>query len=343
MSIKQDARQPNSGEINRGRRGTLQWGLGISVAALVGGGRRARAAAPAPVTVRIGYQKWGLLVFIKAKGLLEKALAAQNAKVEWAEFPAGPQLIEGISAGKQDFGVVGEGPPIFGQAAGAPLVYLGAEPSAPGAEAIVVAKGSPIKTVAELKGKQVVLNKGSNVHYFLIRALEEAKVAYEDVKISFVPPAGARAAFESGKVDAWAIWDPFLASVQTATGARILRDAKGLAQNPGYYVGTRAFADANPQLVKVLLDEIRKAGLYANGHGSEIAEFLAPQLGIEKTALALALGRNPFGAGPVTPEHVAAQQQIADTYFRQKLIPKSIRVADAQWSPPLGAIKSAQR
>ena len=159
----------------------------------------------------------------------------------------------------------------------------------------------------------------------------------------FVPPAGARAAFEGGKVDAWAIWDPFLASIQKATGARILRDAQGLAKNPGYYVGTRSFADANPRLVRVFVDEVRKAGLYANAHGSEVVDLLAPLLGIEKPALALALGRNPFGAGPITPELVASQQHVADTYFRLKLIPRAIRVADAQWTPPAGIVKAAQR
>lgn len=291
------------------------------------------AAVPRTGVVRVGYQKWGLLFFLKAKRALDEALARQDVRVEWAEFPAGPQLVEAMSAGRLDLGVVGEGPPIFGQAAGAPLVYVAAEPPAPAAEAIVVAKDSPIRTVADLKGRIVVLNKGSNVHYFLIRALEEAGVAYGDVKISFVPPAGARAAFESGKADAWAIWDPFLASVQSASGARVVRDAVGLAANPGYYLGTRRFADANPQLVRLFVDVVHEGGLYVNQHPEEVVAVLAPQLGIEKSALSLALDRTRFGAGPLTPDLLSSQQQIADVYFRLKLIPRRIRVADALWSP----------
>ncbi|TIM18444.1 MAG: transporter substrate-binding domain-containing protein, partial [Mesorhizobium sp.] len=101
----------------------------------------------------------------------------------------------------------GEAPPIFAQAAGAPLVYVGYEPPAPEAEAILVPKESPLKTVADLKGKKVALNKGSNVHYLLVKALEKAGLAYTDIEVNFLPPADARAAFEKQAVDAWVIWE----------------------------------------------------------------------------------------------------------------------------------------
>ncbi len=86
---------------------------------------------------------------------------------------------------------------------------MGYEPAAPEGEAILVPKNSPLKTVADLKGKTVALNKGSNVHYLLVKALETANVSYTDIKTAFLTPADARAAFERGAVDAWAIWDPF--------------------------------------------------------------------------------------------------------------------------------------
>src|SRR4029077_17806141 len=99
---------------------------------------------------------------------------------EWrrTESPAGPQRREGLNVGSIDFGTVGEAPPIFAQAAGANLVYVANEPAAPRAEAIVVPKGSALKSVAELKGKKVALNKGSNVHYLLVRAIEKAGLQY---------------------------------------------------------------------------------------------------------------------------------------------------------------------
>ncbi|RZA09956.1 MAG: sulfonate ABC transporter substrate-binding protein, partial [Proteobacteria bacterium] len=152
-------------------------------------------------TLRIGYQKYGTLVLLKAKGTLEKRLAAQGVDVKWIEFPGGPQLLEGLNVGSIDFGVTGETPPVFAQAAGADLLYVAYEPPAPTSEAILVPRDSTIRSVSELKGKKVALNKGSNVHYLLVRALEEAGLKYSDIQTVYLPPSDARAAFERGSVD----------------------------------------------------------------------------------------------------------------------------------------------
>jgi TRAP-type uncharacterized transport system substrate-binding protein len=72
-----------------------------------------------------------------------------------------------------------------------------------------VQKDSSIKTVADLKGKKIGLNKGSNVHYLLVRALDKAGLKYTDVELVFLPPADGRAAFEKSAVDAWVIWEPY--------------------------------------------------------------------------------------------------------------------------------------
>jgi sulfonate transport system substrate-binding protein len=200
--------------------------------------------------------------------------------------------------------------------------------------AVLVQKVSPIKTVADLRGKHVVVNKGSNAHYLLLKALEEAKVPYKDIKVSFVPPAGARAAFESNQVDAWSIWDPFQASVEEASGARVLRDGRGLVQNPAYYIGTRPFADANPQLVQLFLEQIAATGAWANQNQSKVVALLAPLLGIKDQALAKALARNRFGVAPVDDRILAAQQKVADTFHAEKLIPRPIQVAEARWKSP---------
>ena len=128
-------------------------------------------------------------------------------------------------------GNTGEAPPIFAQAANPSLVYLGNQPPYPEGEALLLPKWSSISSVAGLKGKTVVLNKGANVHYFLVKALEKAGLRYTDVQTAFLPPPEARAAFESGRVDAWAIWDPFLTAAELGTGAKVLTSAKDLAAN----------------------------------------------------------------------------------------------------------------
>src|SRR4051812_33264635 len=173
------------------------------------------ALAAAPVSaradakvVRLGFQKYGKLVLLKHQGTLETALAPLGFSVTWTEFPSGPPLLEAINAGAIDFGNTGEAPPIFAQAARVPFVYVAYEPPAPRGEAILVARDSALKTVADLKGKTVALNKGSNVHYLLVKALDRAGVKYSEIQTVFLAPADARAAFERGAVDAWVIWDP---------------------------------------------------------------------------------------------------------------------------------------
>lgn len=91
-------------------------------------------------TLNIGYQKYGLLPIIKARGDLDKALKQQGVNVKWVEFPAGPQLLEGLNVGSVSFGEAGEAPPIFAQAANSNLVYIANQPAAPKAEALIVQK-----------------------------------------------------------------------------------------------------------------------------------------------------------------------------------------------------------
>ena len=215
--------------------------------------------------VRIGYQKYGKLVLLKSKGTLEPKLAADGYKVVWTEFPSGPPLLEALNVGAIDFGNTGEAPPIFAQAAGAPIQYVAYEPPAPKGEAILVPKDSPLNSVADLKGKKVALNKGSNVHYLLVKALEKAGVKYSEIEPVFLAPADARAAFERGAVDAWVIWDPFQAAAEAATGARTLADGTGIVANYQFYFASKKFLDANPKIVDAVLAELERGRRLGQG------------------------------------------------------------------------------
>jgi sulfonate transport system substrate-binding protein len=279
--------------------------------------------------IRIGYQKYGTLVLLKAHGSLEKRLAPLHVEVKWTEFPAGPQLLEGLNVGSIDFGTAGEAPPIFAQAAGADLVYVGNEPPASAGEAILVPRDSPIKTVADLKGKKVALNKGSNVHFLLVKLLEKAGVQYKDIDPIFLTPADARAAFERGSVDAWAIWEPFFAAAQRQTGARILADGNGVVSNHQFFLAARTYATKRPDVIAIALDELAVVDQWAKSNPKEAATALAPQIGLDEPTVELALSRGGYGVKPVNDAVLAEQQRIADTFYDLKLIPRHITIRDA--------------
>lgn len=329
-----ETKKSKPGRLWRGlqRIGTLLVLAAAASGALVGQAG-AQTAGNGPKELRIGYQKYGTLVILKARGTLEKRLADKGVAVKWTEFPFGPPLLEAINVGSIDVGTVGESPPIFAQAAGADLVYIGNEPPAPAAEALIVPKDSPIKSVAELKGKRIAVAKGSNANFLLVRVLENAGLKYSDVEVSYLPPADARAAFESGRVDAWSIWDPFLAAAEKQLQARALADGKGAVANHQFYLSARPYAEKYPEIVHILLEEIDKIDQWGKQNPQEVAKFIAPLIGIELPVVEVAANRLSYGVKPVTAEVLAAQQKIADKFFELKLVPKQVRIADAAWNP----------
>ena len=309
-----------------GRRRWLAALLGAGLALSAG---LTQAADPAG-TVRVGFQKAGLLAVLKAQGSLDKPLAELGYKVEWKEFPAGPQLLEALNTGSIDFGYTGAPPAVFAQAAGARLVYVGAEPGGKTNEALFVLDSSPAHSVADLKGKRIALQKGSSSNYLLVQLLRRANLAVQDVQPIYLPPAEARAAFESGAVDAWVVWDPYYALAQKALKTRTLGDFSELPVF-NFYEATPEFVKTHPRAVNAVLAQLRTAGLWVNQHPQETAALLAPKLGIEQPVVETWLRRVPYGVTPVTPQIVASQQQIADLFLQQKLIPKPVNVQSAVW------------
>ena len=187
--------------------------------------------------------------------------------------------------------------------------------------------------MADLKGKKVALNKGSNVHYFLIKALEQAGIAYKDVNINFLPPADARAAFESGAVDAWAIWDPFYAAAQAATEARTLADGTGLVANHQFFLSEKKFTADHPQVVDAILASLEEIDAWAKDRHNEVAAELSPKVGIPAPILKAAVERLSYGLKPIDEAVIAEQQKIADTFFELGLLPKAIKISDVIRKP----------
>lgn len=280
---------------------------------------------------RIGWQKGGSLAVIKARGNLDAELATKGVKVNWIEFTAGPQMLEALNVGSIDFGLVGETPPVFAQAAGADLLYVGVEPPAPKAEKVLVPKDSPIQSVKDLKGKRIALNKGSNVHYLLVKLLENAGLQYSDVTVAFLPPADARAAFESGRVDAWAIWEPFAAAAESQIGARILADGTGVVNNHIFFIASRPFTERNPGTINTALRIINSEGQWITTNIKAAAEIVAPQIGLPQEIAELAVSRYVYGAVTVSDEVARQQQEIADVFAELKLIPRKLDVASVVW------------
>lgn len=313
---------------NFSRRQWLAAGAAAAAAASLGSAPTMAAAQGRQRLLRVGHQK-GWFSLLKARGTLEKRLAPLGVDVKWIEFNAGPVQLEALNVGAIDFGDVGEAPPIFAQAAGAPLVYVAATAPRPRLEALIVPKDSPIKSVAELKGKRVVYNKGSNVQFFLAKLLDKHGLKYTDVQHVHLPPADARAAFEKGGLDAWVIWDPFYAAAQKSLGARLLVDASGVVNNRGYYFSSREFATSNPDVLKIAIDELRSIDTWVSQNQPAAADELSKVLGLDRSITALYLSRANFGTVAINGDILSEQQQIADTFHELKLLPRPLNLRHA--------------
>ena len=283
--------------------------------------------------LRIGYQKSAVnLVILKQQGVLEKRFL--GTKITWAEFPAGPQLLEALSVGSLEFGLTGDAPPVFAQAAGKDLLYVAAEPPKPDSSAILVLGDSPIRTTVELKGKKIALQKGSSAHYLLVRAVEKAGLTWHDIQPIYLTPADARAAFERQSVDAWAIWDPFYAATELAIKPRVLVTGRELSNNNSFYLSPRAFTTRHPKTLAILLQELTRADTFAQTSRRQTIKLIADFSGLDAGIVSLFIQRRPASpVGPLSAATVVDQQRVADTFFKLGLIPRSVKVAEIVWRP----------
>ncbi|MBN3877437.1 MULTISPECIES: aliphatic sulfonate ABC transporter substrate-binding protein [unclassified Nostoc] len=294
-------------------------------------------ALPNAKVINLAYQSSGDLV--KSKKVVEPRFKALGVTVNWVgPFAAGPQLIDALNKGQVDIGNVGETPPIFDQAARPGIipevVYLtGRTPSDGSNQGIVVKANSPIKKVADLKGKKIAFQVGSNAQYLLAKALKEVGLKVSDIQVVALTPPQARDAFIQNKADAWVGSDPLLAAVEKDIPIRILRNAARINTLGGFYIGRRGFITQNPQLVRVFLEEAQKVGEQAEKNPSDYAKILVDEQKLDPSVAQKVASRRTYKLRRLTPAIIAEQQSVADFYFQERIIPVKIDVKQAILAP----------
>ncbi len=305
--------------------------LGAMAAASFAGKAQARE------TVRFSTQRSSsILMTLKANGRLEERLHGMGLDVDWAMFT---NVLPPMDAGAVEFHAdVADAVPVFTQAAGAPLTYYAKENPSPAAEAILVHADSPIRSVADLAGRTVGVSKGSGCHYLLVAALQRARLSIHDVTVAYLQAPDAGPAFQARKLDAWVIWDPFLAITQHESPTRVLADGAGLTQYNRYYMVNTAFVRRRPEVVQVVFDLLAETGRWLKAHPREAADLLAPLWGgIDPAIVAEANNRRSYDVQPVRPEGLQEEQQIADLFHSAGLIPQKLVVTDVPaWQPAGG-------
>jgi sulfonate transport system substrate-binding protein len=289
------------------------------------------AAQTEPEQLRIGYQKGSVsMVLAKSHQLLEKQYP--HTTFQWIEFPAGPQMLEALNIGSIDLGSTGDIPPIFAQAAGADLVYVGSEPAKPKAEVILVPENSELKTVADLKGHKIAFQKGSSSHNLVLRALQKAGLKFTDIQPAYLTPADARAAFQQGNVDAWAIWDPYYSAALLNGGVRVLTDGSQLNQTGSFYLASRPYAQKYGPFLQQVLNIFSDADALTRSQRAASVALLAKTMGLPENVIATYFDhRPPTVITPVSAETATRQQQTADLFYDNHLVPKRVDIRARIW------------
>ena len=244
-------------------------------------------------------------------------------------------MLEALNLGNIDVSAdVADTVPVFAQAAGANLTFVAQESPSPAAQAIVVRADSPIKTVADLKGKKIGFAKAAGVHFLLIAALEKSGLTFKDIEPAYLTPADGRAAFERGAIDAWVVWDPFLAAVQKQSAVRVLADGRDLASYQRYYLAGTSYAKARPDVLGVFFHELQKVGAWVKQSPKDAAALLAPVWGLDAGVIELANSRRSYEVRAVVPTALAEQQRIADAFLAEKLLPRRVNALDVPLFKP---------
>jgi len=284
------------------------------------------AAQLSKLTLRIGDQKGtGAQALLTAAGLIGKL----PFKATWDDFTSGPPMLQAMGAGSIDIGGVGDAPPVFAAAAGENIAVVGALLGNPLGAAIVVPKNSPIKTVAQLRGKKIAVSQGSSADYHLLATLKLAGLTPKDVTLDYLQPTEALPAFDSGAIDAWDIWSPYIEQVTAQDGARVIANGVPIGNTYSFEVASRS-ALADPVKVAAIRDYIKllnEAHTWSNTHPDQWARVWAAETGLPDSVMIKAAKDSTSDPVPVSSTVINAEQSITNDFYAAGLIPSDIHFA----------------
>jgi sulfonate transport system substrate-binding protein len=308
-------------------------GATLSLTALLattacGGNSEAASDGSGSQTLTIGDQAKNLQTLFDASG----ALKGTSYKVKWAEFEGAAPLFQAVQAGAADTSYAADLPTLQALSGGVPVKAVGALRNDGTHTGIVVRGNSSVKSVKDLKGKKVVVSsaKGSIAEYLLAHVLEQAGLKYSDVKVQYLLPTDAQAAFTSGKIEAWATFGVYKAVAEQQGGRLLVNGADGRVSGYGFIgASEKALADKNKKAaIADYLRRLDKALAWSRKHPDDYAKAIQQNNGaspaIAKTLVSQANGE----LLPVNSQVVGAVQKVGDTMHGIGVLTPNPTVAD---------------
>ena len=291
------------------------------------------------LTLNVGDQKGGTEALLRAAGALDDL----PYKIAFSTFTSGPPQIEAATAGKIDFAITGNTPPIFGAASNAKVKIVSAYDGGGFGDQILVHTDSPIQAVSDLRGKKIAVAKGSSAHGNVLAQLQRAGLSASDVELVFLQPADALGAFTQRQVDVWTVWDPYTAQAETDLRVRSIARATGVTNGAGFGVASdTALADPKRNTaVSDLLVRYAKAVRWAHDNSEQWAKAYGEEVGLAPDVAILAQGRSLRLPTDLSDQLVASEQQLADLFAESKQIstaPEFTNWVDTRYSKTLAPL-----
>ena len=274
--------------------------------------------------LRVGDQRGNARAVMEAAGVLR----GLEGKIAWSEFPAAAPLVEALNADAIDTGLVGDAPFTFGAAAGVPIKAVAATREGRAGLAIMVPKDSPVRSLADLKGKRIATGRGSIGHQLVLAALEKAGLPLDAVQLVFLLPADAKAAYARGAVDAWSTWEPYVSQEEVLSEARQVANGEGITPGLGFQAArTDAIASRRPELAD-FIRRLAAARAWANGNVAGYARTWSGLMNVPEPVAQRWFERARTRVVAVDDTVAADEQGNIDLYARAGLVRRRIAAAD---------------
>ena len=226
-------------------------------------------AAGRPNEIRIDWATYNpVSMVLKEKGLLEKEFGKDGIAIRWVQTLGSNKALEFLNAGSIDFGSTAGAAALVGRINGNPVksVYVFSRPEW---TALVTRKDTPIRTIADLRGKRVAVTRGTDPHIFLVRALQSVGLTEQDIVPVLLQHPDGKIALVRGDVDAWAGLDPMMAQAEIEDGARLFYRNRE-ANSWGILNASEAFLKEYPDLTRRVLAVYEEARRYALAHPDDV-------------------------------------------------------------------------
>lgn len=281
-------------------------------------------------TITLGYQKADPFDIARQRGVFAKQMMAKGYKIVWKEFQNGTAELQALKSGSIDYARLGDTPGVVNLAAGADFMFVAAGSTKSNGSGVLVKKTSSIKSIQDLKGKRVAYTKGTSSNYLLLSALKKAGMKSSDITWVNLDNAAASVAFNKGKVDAWATWDPMASTAELTQNATLLITGNhGISNNRDYVLSTRDFANNNQEVSALLIKYLQDDMAWANQYQTKLVKMLSKSLNLSKKIVTRMVERRTYAMTAMNQTTIKEEQAVADLFYEEGLIKKQVTIKNA--------------